>query len=90
MKPLFFGDPREVAQVLTAAGWRPCELTGRGPLVLAAGHWQCSPAEFARRYREGTARMVEHRGTVVDPDVAEYGDRVAAALAAGLSPCAVA
>lgn len=87
--PLFFPDRREVCQILTAGGWQPCQLVGTGDLTLASGEWLCSPSEFARRYRAGTARMVARVGTVVDPAAAEFGDLACAALAAGLSPCAV-
>lgn len=75
-EPLFLPDTRDVCQLRTAGGWVPVELTGTGTPMPRGDVWVCSPTEFGRRYRAGTARLVEHRGLVVDPDAlaAEAGD----------------
>lgn len=38
--------------------WADIELS-HGDLHLSGGRWVCSPAEFARRFQQGTGRIVD-------------------------------
>ena len=89
MNPLYIPDSREVCQVLVGTAWAPVDLASYGHLTLVEGRWTCSPAEFARRYQAGTARIVRHVGEIVDGDVVAEEARVTDAVLSLLTAAGV-